>query len=83
MAESEVTSQSNTTMTESNQSNHLEHNTVVITNQKLNSHNYLSWSRSVELFVTGRGKEDYIYGRIVTPATSDPNYRAWKSEIRW
>lgn len=77
MAESDSTSTMDIpSRTETNNNNPIDHNTVVITNQKLTSHNYLSWSRTVELFITGRGKEDYLYGRVPTPSTDDPKYRS-------
>lgn len=43
-------------------SSSLDRAPILITNYKLTGNNYLSWSRVVEMFITGRGKEDYLFG---------------------
>ncbi|MCR2848069.1 hypothetical protein KN825_16150, partial [Weizmannia coagulans] len=37
-----------------------------ITNHKLNGNNYLQWSSSVLMFISGKGKDDYLNGEIST-----------------
>ncbi|KAL5739623.1 hypothetical protein ACOSQ2_028803 [Xanthoceras sorbifolium] len=56
------------------------HPHTLITNHKLNGHNYLQWSQSVMMFVCGKGKDDYLTGVVVAPSKEDPKYRTWKSE---
>lgn len=53
---------------------------VMITNHKLTGSNYLSWSRAVEMFIVGRGKDDYLYGEITVPSSTDARFRQWRSE---
>lgn len=53
---------------------------VSITNQKLTGNNYLPWSRAVELFITGRGKKDYLSGKMVIPAETDAKFSTWEAE---
>lgn len=58
----------------------LDSNSVMVTNLKLTGHNYLAWSKAVELFVMGRGKDDYLYGHMQIPSSTDPLFRQWKTE---
>lgn len=51
-----------------------------ITGQKLNGQNYLHWSQSVMMFVSGKGKEDYLFGAATPPEEKDPKYKLWKAE---
>lgn len=44
---------------------------IVITSHKLNGDNYLSWSRWMEMFVTGKGKEEYLFITIIFPLETD------------
>lgn len=53
---------------------------VVITNLKLTGPNYLTWSKAMEMIITGKGKENYILGNETVLLTSDPWYRIWKIE---
>lgn len=53
---------------------------IMITNHKLTGSNYLSRSRAVEMFVIGRGKDDYLNGNITIPYSTDSRFRQWKSE---
>lgn len=55
-------------------------NPIMITNHKLNGSNYLSWSRVVEMFIVGRGKDDYLYETMTIPPPTDPRFRQWRSE---
>lgn len=52
----------------------------MVTNLKLTSHNYLAWSKVVEMFIIGRGKDDYLYGNMQIPLVTDTLYRQWKTE---
>ena len=51
-----------------------------ITGHKLNGKNYLQWSQSVLMFISGKGKDDYLTSTDNPPSKSDPKYKQWKSE---
>ena len=51
-----------------------------VTNHKLHGHNFLQWSQSVFMFICGRGKDGHLTGEITTPDSTDPKYRAWKTD---
>lgn len=53
---------------------------VTITNQKLNGNNFLPWSRAVELFITGRGKKEYLSEKMAIPTKTDEKYVIWEAE---
>ncbi|KAK3012421.1 hypothetical protein RJ639_010652 [Escallonia herrerae] len=57
-----------------------ESSVLPITGHKLNGLNYLQWSQSVFMFISGKGKEDYLTGTIETPSKDDPSYKKWNSE---
>ncbi|EXC16348.1 hypothetical protein L484_006555 [Morus notabilis] len=57
-----------------------ENLSLLITNHKLNGQNYLQWSQSVQMFICGRGKEDYLTGEVPVPEKTDPTYKKWKVE---
>ncbi|KAK2974112.1 hypothetical protein RJ640_025461 [Escallonia rubra] len=57
-----------------------ESSILPITGHKLNGLNYLQWSQSVFMFISGKGKEDYLTGTIETPSKDDPSYKKWNSE---
>lgn len=61
-------------------SNVLDSNSVMVTNLKLTGHNYLAWSKAVEMFIMGRGKDDYLYGNMQIPLSTDATYRQWKTD---
>lgn len=42
-----------------------------ITTHKLNGSNYLQWSQSVKMFITGRGKLGYLTGALTAPTDGD------------
>lgn len=48
---------------------------MVIYGHKLSDNNYLSWSKSIEMFITGKGKEGYLFDILTPPATNDPKYK--------
>ena len=51
-----------------------------ITSHKLNGHNFLQWSQSVLMFISGRGKDDYLTGVATSPVIEDPTFKSWKAE---
>lgn len=51
-----------------------------ITGHKLNGNNYLQWSQSIMMYISGKGKDDYLTGEIVSPQAGDPHFRLWKTE---
>lgn len=53
---------------------------IVITRHKLNGNKYLSWSGEVEMFVTCKGKEEYLYRTMIVPNEVDSKFRVWKYE---
>lgn len=53
---------------------------IVITNLKLTGQNYLTWSKAMEMIITGKGKESYILGDEPAPPSTDSKFRAWKIE---
>ncbi|XP_075507664.1 uncharacterized protein LOC142544506 [Primulina tabacum] len=53
--------------------------TSFITHHMLNGQNYLAWSRSVLMFVSGKRKDDYLIGMIQAPEEDDPGHRVWKT----
>ncbi|KAL5840582.1 hypothetical protein ACOSQ4_013190 [Xanthoceras sorbifolium] len=61
-------------------SDHIQFPNLPITSHKLNGHNYLQWSQSVMMFVSGKGRDDYLTGKATVPGETDPNYRKWKTE---
>lgn len=58
----------------------LDSTPVSITNQKLHGNNYLAWSRAVELFITGRGKKEYLSETMACPSETDPKFPTWEAE---
>jgi len=63
-----------------NHDQNTSHHSQIITGHKLTGKNFLQWSKSVMIFVSGKGKDDYLTGVITKPATSDAEYRKWKIE---
>lgn len=55
-------------------------NAQLITNHKLNGHNYLPWSQSVLLYIKGKGKADFITEEVEIPEKTDKGYKLWESE---
>ncbi|PKA63925.1 Retrovirus-related Pol polyprotein from transposon TNT 1-94 [Apostasia shenzhenica] len=74
---SEVTSRS-----ESNSSLPIvsDNSSHLVTNHKLHGHNFLQWSQSVFMYICGRGKDGHLTGEISAPETTDPKYRAWRTD---
>ena len=51
-----------------------------ITPDKLDGSNYSSWSQSVRIYITGRGKWSYVSGKKKAPAEADASYAIWEEE---
>ncbi|XP_074356022.1 uncharacterized protein LOC141695694 [Apium graveolens] len=51
-----------------------------ITIHKLNSQNFLQWSRSVTLYLRGRGLFGYLNGDTLVPEKTDSSFAKWDSE---
>ncbi|GMI70061.1 hypothetical protein HRI_000675400 [Hibiscus trionum] len=54
--------------------------TTQITSHKFNGHNYLQWSQTFKLYITGRGKAEYILGKQKIPDITDLTYDLWLRE---
>lgn len=54
-----------------------DHHSVAITAFKLNGHNFIPWSRSIQMLIRGKGKIGFIDGSLVQPSTSDPSFSSW------
>ena len=52
----------------------------LVTNHKLNGQNFLQWSRSVFMFVCGRGKDGHLTDETAAPKATDPKFRSWKTD---
>lgn len=79
---SETPLKGTTQIPSSSLSNHSEnsHLTTLITSHKLTEKNYLQWSQSMMMFISGRGRDDFLTGVAVQPKTDDPAYKAWRTE---
>ncbi|KAK3041993.1 hypothetical protein RJ639_002301 [Escallonia herrerae] len=53
---------------------------ILITKHKLTGHNYHQWAKSVMMFISGKGKDDYLTGTASPPQKDDPSFRMWKTE---
>ena len=53
---------------------------LLVTNHRLNGHNYLQWSQSVMMFISGKGRDDYLTRETNPLEKTDPQYKIWKSE---
>lgn len=53
---------------------------IQITNVKFNVSHYLTWSKSVLIYVQGKDKEEYLTREIEMPLKSDTRSRRWKME---
>ena len=58
-----------------------ENLSLLITNHKLNGQNFLQWSQSVQMFICGRGKEDYLTGEIPILKKDDPSSKSGRQKI--
>ena len=53
------------------------HNSALLTEIKLNGHNYLEWALSVKLAIGGKGKIGHLIREISKPVVGDPNLKKW------
>ncbi|CAN1842170.1 hypothetical protein LINPERHAP1_LOCUS36765 [Linum perenne] len=51
-----------------------------IVTYKFNGKNYLQWSRSVQMTITGRRKGGFLTGKAVKPAESDAKFEEWNND---
>ena len=51
-----------------------------ITPEKLNGSNYSTWSQSVEMYITGRGKVQYLTRKKPKPVETNAAYPKWVEE---
>lgn len=51
-----------------------------ITTVKFDGSNYLTWSKSILIYVQGKDNEDYLTGKVERPKKNDPRYWKWKIE---
>ncbi|KAK2975605.1 hypothetical protein RJ640_023537 [Escallonia rubra] len=49
-----------------------EGSVILITKHKLTGHNYHQWAKSVMMFISGKGKDDYLTGAASPPRKDDP-----------
>jgi len=40
----------------------------------------LQWAKLEMMFISGKGKDDYLMGVAVSPKPNDPKYKIWKAE---
>ena len=51
---------------------------LVVSSFKLTGHNFIPWSRSIQLLIRGKGKYGYLDGSIPQPASTDPSFSTWE-----
>lgn len=52
-----------------------------ITNHKLSDGNYIQWSQTVKLFISGKGREDYLLKTCEIPKDrASKEYKQWRIE---
>ncbi|KAF7808226.1 sacsin isoform X2 [Senna tora] len=79
MASSKSSSQEASSSNANEFSGNAENSVLLLTRHKLTGQNYLHWSRSMIMFITGKGKEDYL--TISTkPQPDDPKFKTWNAE---
>ncbi|GAV56878.1 UBN2_3 domain-containing protein, partial [Cephalotus follicularis] len=47
---------------------------------RLNGQNYPQWSQSVMMFISGKGKDDYLTSAAAPPPKGDPKFKSWRAE---
>ncbi|GAV58400.1 UBN2_3 domain-containing protein [Cephalotus follicularis] len=55
-----------------------EGSSLQITSHKRNGNFFLRWSQSVLLVIQGKGKIEYITGKVQQPDVNDPIYENWE-----
>ncbi|KAK3037696.1 hypothetical protein RJ639_030640 [Escallonia herrerae] len=54
-----------------------EGSVILITKHKLTGHNYHQWAKSVMIFISGKGKGDYLTGAASPPRKDDPTKKTY------
>ena len=62
-----------------NENTSIENSVLLLTRHKLTGQNYIPWARSMMMFITGKGKEDYLTDSF-RPQPDDPRFKKWKAE---
>ncbi|KAF7814569.1 Retrovirus-related Pol polyprotein from transposon RE1 [Senna tora] len=60
-------------------SGNAENSVLLLTRHKLTGQNYLHWFRSMIMFITGKGKEDYLTNSTKSQP-DDPKFKTWNTE---
>ncbi|KAF7821706.1 Retrovirus-related Pol polyprotein from transposon TNT 1-94 [Senna tora] len=79
MASSKSSSQEASSSNANEFSGNAENSVLLLTRHKLTGQNYLHWSRSMIMFITGKGKEDYLTNST-KPQPDDPKFKTWNAE---
>lgn len=58
----------------------LESSPISITNYRLIRLNYLQYKQSDLMFLSGRGKEDFVDGKSMAPEQTNSKFKAWTVE---
>lgn len=53
---------------------------TLITTIQFDGTNYLAWSQSALLYISGKDKKTYILDEMVIPSVTNLKYRKWKTE---
>ncbi|KAL6311906.1 hypothetical protein AAG906_001788 [Vitis piasezkii] len=57
-----------------------EGSSFLITRHKLTGHNYHQWAKAVLMFITGRGKDEYLFSTTEPPKKDDKRFKVWNTE---
>ncbi|KAF7821700.1 Retrovirus-related Pol polyprotein from transposon TNT 1-94 [Senna tora] len=79
MASSKSSSQEASSSNANEFSGIAENSVLLLTRHKLTGQNYRHWSRSMIMFITGKGKEDYLTNST-KPQPDDPKFKTWNAE---
>ncbi|KAF7835374.1 Retrovirus-related Pol polyprotein from transposon TNT 1-94 [Senna tora] len=79
MASSKSSSQEASSNSANEFSGNAKNFVLLLTRHKLTRQNYLHWSRSMIMFITGKGKEDYLTNSIKSQP-DDPKFKTWNAK---
>ncbi|GAV59105.1 UBN2_3 domain-containing protein [Cephalotus follicularis] len=51
-----------------------------ITGHRLNGQNFPQWSQSVMMFISRKGKDDYLTGAAAPLPKGDPKFKSWRAK---
>ncbi|XP_059599280.1 retrovirus-related Pol polyprotein from transposon RE2 isoform X2 [Vitis vinifera] len=57
-----------------------EGSSFLITRHKLTGHNYHQWAKAILMFITGRGKDEYLFSTTEPPKKDDKRFKVWNTE---